>query len=96
MPALKYFRMPASGKTLKKRQQASNREAGIGDADGRMPSKVKAPEVNAVCTVCRASIRMTKTNTEAKTHFESKHPASSFATCFPGRFDPTCATAAGV
>ena len=32
---------------------------------------------------------MTKKNVEAKAHFESKHPTSTFATCFPGQIDPT-------
>lgn len=32
---------------------------------------------------------MTKKNVEAKSHFESKHPTSTFATCFPGQVDPT-------
>ena len=31
----------------------------------------------------------TKTNTEAKAHFESKHPTSTFTICFPtATFDP--------
>lgn len=37
---------------------------------------------------------MTKTNTEAKQHYESKHPTSTFAICFPGQFDPTIVVAA--
>jgi hypothetical protein len=32
---------------------------------------------------------MTKKNVEAKSHFESKHPTSTFAICFPGQVDPT-------
>jgi hypothetical protein len=55
--------MPASGKMLKKRLQKSNREQGIGDENGRLPSKVVAVATMAQCTVCMASIRSTKTNT---------------------------------
>ena len=32
---------------------------------------------------------MTKKNVEAKSHFESKHPTSTFAICFPNQVDPT-------
>lgn len=83
--------MPASGKMLKSRQQAANRAAGIGDEQGRLPSRVKAAAVMANCTQCMTEIKMTKTNTEAKTHWEARHPACTFATCFPGQFDPTVA-----
>lgn len=33
--------MPASKKGLKKQEQKKNREAGVGDAQGRLPSRVK-------------------------------------------------------
>jgi len=46
------------------------------------------------CTQCMLPIRMTKTNTEAKQHAESKHSTFPFATCFPGQFDPTVVVAA--
>ena len=36
---------------------------------------------------------MSKTNTDARLHVENKHPTTSFATCFPGQFDPTTAVA---
>lgn len=85
--------MPASSKMLKNKAQKANREAGIGDAQGRMPSRVKAPEVNAKCTKCFLEIRMSKTNTEAKAHVESKHAGIAFSECFPGQFDPTAAPA---
>lgn len=85
--------MPASSKMLKNKAQKANREAGIGDAQGRLPSRVKAPEVNASCTKCLLSIRMSKTNTEAKMHVEAKHAGLSFAECFPGQFDPTVSAA---
>jgi hypothetical protein len=52
--------MPASGKMLKKREHAANKLAGIGDADGRIPSRVKAPNVNISCSQCFTEIRMTK------------------------------------
>eukprot|EP01035_Chromulina_nebulosa_P033281 gene33281-44551_t len=81
--------MPASGKMLKSREQAANRAAGIGDENGRLPARVKAPEVLARCTICSHEIRMTKKNVEAKSHFESKHPTSTFAICFPNQIDPT-------
>lgn len=32
---------------------------------------------------------MTKKNIEARSHYESRHPASTYAECFPGQFDPT-------
>jgi hypothetical protein len=78
---------------LKSREQAANRAAGIGDEQGRMPSRVKATEVMARCTICSTELRMTKKNVEAKVHFEARHPTSTFATCFPGQFDPTVAVA---
>ena len=86
--------MPASHKMLKSRQQAANRAAGIGDEQGRLPSKVKTAEVMARCTICSQEIRMTKKNIEAVSHFSSRHPASTFAACFPGQFDPTAVAVA--
>ena len=65
-----------------------------GDAQGRLPGKVIVEAVVANCTICMQSCRMSKTNTDAKIHCESKHPASTFAICFPGQFDPTQAVAA--
>jgi hypothetical protein len=85
--------MPASGKMLKNKAQKANREAGVGDAQGRMPSRVKATEVMGRCTKCFTEIRMTKTNTEGKAHVEGKHAGMTFAECFPGQFDPTAAAA---
>lgn len=78
---------------LKSRQQAANRAAGIGDENGRLPSCIKKPEVMLKCTMCGQEIRATKTNTEAKAHWDSKHPTTTFAGCFPGAFDPTVAAA---
>ena len=59
----------------------------------RLPSRVKAEEKMAKCTVCGQEIRVTKTNTEHKTHFENRHPTGTFASCFPGIFDPTVVVA---
>lgn len=36
---------------------------------------------------------MSKSNTDARLHQESKHPTTTFAACFPGQFDPTVAVA---
>ena len=81
--------MPASSKMLKNKQQKANREAGIGDADGRIPSRVKAEEVNGICQKCFTAIRMTAKNVEALQHCNSKHAGNTFAECFPGANDPT-------
>ncbi len=87
----KYFQanMPASHKMLKNKQHAANRAAGIGDEQGRMAARVKPAEVLGRCTICSQEIRMTKKNIEAKAHFDSRHPTSTFAACFPGHSDPT-------
>jgi len=81
--------MPASGKMLKSREHAKNRALGIGDADGKLPARVKPANVMGKCTKCMSEIRMTSTNTEAKEHWSSRHPTCTFAECFPGQFDPT-------
>jgi len=86
--------MPASGKILANKAKKANIAAGIGDEQGRLPSRVKAPEVNFNCTQCQTSIRMTKKNIDAKVHYESKHPTTTFAVCFPGFFDPTVSVSA--
>lgn len=85
--------MPASGKMLRSRQQAENRANGIGDEQGRLPSRVKPAEVMIKCSVCGQEIRATKTNVEAKTHWDSRHPTTTFAACFVGAFDPTAVAA---
>ena len=59
-----------------------------------MPSRVKAEAEMGKCTICSTEIRLTKTNTEARTHADSRHPNSTFALCFPGAFDPTAVVAA--
>ena len=86
--------MPASHKMLKSREQAQNRANGIGDEQGRMPSRVKDPEVKARCTVCSLEIRVTKKNIEANAHWESRHPTITYAACWPGLFDPSAPAAA--
>ena len=50
--------------------------------------------VVANCSLCMQPCRMSKSNTDAKIHVESKHPAATFASCFPGQFDPTAAVVA--
>lgn len=45
----------------------------------------------ARCTFCSLEIRTTKKNIELRQHWESRHPTSTFALCFPDAFDPTVA-----
>jgi len=85
--------MPVSGKMLKAREQKANREAGIGDENGRKNHKEVREAVKINCTICMTAIIMSKSNTDAKVHCSSKHPTSTFAICFPGQFDPTVAVA---
>ncbi len=80
--------MPASNKMLKRREQAANVAAGIGDSQGRLSHKEVRVAVMAKCTQCGLEIRTTKTNTEIKAHASSKHPTSTFAICFPSIPDP--------
>ncbi len=77
--------MPASHKMLKRREQAENQAAGLGDKDGRMPSKAVKVIVMAKCTQCGLEVRTTTTNTELKSHATSKHPKATYAACFPGQ-----------
>lgn len=81
--------MPASHKMLKNKEQKANRALGVGDEQGRMPSRVKVAETMGRCSICSTEIRMTKKNIEARAHYDSRHPTSTFAICFPGHFDPT-------
>lgn len=83
--------MPASHKMLKNKEQKANRALGVGDEQGRMPSRVKVAETMGRCSICSSEIRMTKKNIEARAHYDSRHPTSTFAICFPGHFDPTIA-----
>lgn len=50
---------------------------------------MKAAEVMLKCTQCQTEIRATKKNIEAMTHFQSRHPTSTWSTCFPGTPDPS-------
>ena len=83
--------MPASHKMLKNKEQKANRALGVGDEQGRMTSRVKVAETMGRCSICSTEIRMTKKNIEARAHYDSRHPTSTFAICFPGHFDPTIA-----
>merc|ERR1711972_1160954 len=80
----KNYIMPASKKTLRNQQQKKNRQAGIGDAQGRIASSTKEANVMATCTVCRMQLRMIKNNKQAAVHVTSKHPGKAFGECFPG------------
>jgi len=75
--------MPASNKTLANQQKKKNKEAGIGDADGRLPSRVKKDEVMLKCTICSQEIRETAKNVEAQQHASAKHPKATYQECFP-------------
>ena len=74
--------MPESNKAAKKRVQKANRAAGIGDETGRIV-RVKDPPKLSQCTVCQHEMKITKTNTELKSHAEGKH-GKTLDECFPG------------
>mmetsp|Transcript_35179 Transcript_35179/g.74223 ORF Transcript_35179/g.74223 Transcript_35179/m.74223 type:complete len:136 (+) Transcript_35179:111-518(+) len=76
--------MPGSKKTERNRQLKSNRIAGIGDADGRIPVRVKDAGIMMVCIVCKSELKCTKTNTELKQHALGKHGQANYEECFPG------------
>ena len=63
--------MPASKKDLKKQEQKKNQAAGLGDAKGRLPSRVKEEKVMAACTICKQQIRMIKNNEQVTNSFIS-------------------------
>jgi hypothetical protein len=75
--------MPESHKAERRRAQKQNKLAGIGDADGRIPSRVKEPPKMIPCSVCQQEMKCTKTNTELKAHAEGKH-AKTIEVCIPG------------
>jgi hypothetical protein len=75
--------MPESNAAAKKRQFKQNRAAGIGDATGRLPPRVKEAPKLLVCTVCQSELKVTKTNTELTAHATSKH-GKTLEECFPG------------
>ena len=75
--------MPESNKGANARRLKANRAAGIGDEFGRLPARVKAEAIMLCCTICKAELKCTKTNTEMKLHAESKHGKTT-EECFPG------------
>ena len=77
--------MPESNKAAKRRIQKANRAAGIGDETGRIV-RVKDPPKMAQCTICQLEMKITKTNTELKSHSEGKH-GKTLDECFPGAAD---------
>ena len=65
-------------------QHKKNKEAGIGDDKGRLPSNVKAANVTGICTVCKLPLKMdNKKNLQARQHVEGKHAGKTFEDCFP-------------
>ena len=52
--------MPASKATLRNAQQKANREAGIGDASGRLPARVKDEKPKLSCEICKVLLECTK------------------------------------
>jgi hypothetical protein len=72
---------------MKNRQQAANRAAGIGDAEGRVVRE-KAANVMQPCALCQLPLRMTTRNVEAAQHVSSKHSSSTWEQCFPGHPNP--------
>ena len=76
--------MPASKATLRNAQQKANREAGIGDASGRLPARVKDEKPKLSCEICKVLLECTKSNTELKKHALNKHGKANYEECFPG------------
>jgi hypothetical protein len=79
--------MPASNKMLKRAEQKKNKDAGIGDKDGKMPAKDVRVATKAKCNICMTELIVTKTNAELKMHM-NKHAKSTFEICFPGQTNP--------
>ena len=52
--------MPGSNKTERNRQLKANRDAGLGDEMGRLPSRVKDAGAILTCEVCKAELKCTK------------------------------------
>ena len=75
--------MPGSNKTERNRVLKANRAAGIGDEMGRLPVRVKDPGTTIACTICKAELKCTKSNTEMKNHATSKHGVANYEECFP-------------
>jgi len=76
--------MPESHKAERRRVQKSNRAAGIGDEDGRIPVRVKDPGTLLKCLICLSEFKVTKTNTELKAHALGKHGKAAYEEVFPG------------
>ena len=74
--------MPASKKDLRNKKQRQNKEAGVGDKDGKLVSQ-KPAQVKAKCKICLQEIIMVKEYNQAKSHAETKHN-KPFSECFPG------------
>jgi hypothetical protein len=74
--------MPESHKAERRRTQKANRDAGVGDENGRMV-RVKDPPKMSSCTQCSCELRITKTNTELTAHSTGKH-GKTLEECFPG------------
>ena len=76
--------MPGSNKTERNRKLKANRDAGIGDENGRLPTRVKDAGIIMLCNVCKSELKCTKTNTELKRHALGKHGKADYEECFPG------------
>eukprot|EP00584_Thalassiosira_punctigera_P012209 CAMPEP_0172562906 /NCGR_PEP_ID=MMETSP1067-20121228/98908_1 /TAXON_ID=265564 ORGANISM="Thalassiosira punctigera, Strain Tpunct2005C2" /NCGR_SAMPLE_ID=MMETSP1067 /ASSEMBLY_ACC=CAM_ASM_000444 /LENGTH=135 /DNA_ID=CAMNT_0013353231 /DNA_START=66 /DNA_END=473 /DNA_ORIENTATION=- len=76
--------MPGSNKTERNRKLKANRDAGIGDENGRLPPRVKDAAIKMSCIICKSELTCTKTNTELKKHALGKHGKTDYEECFPG------------
>jgi hypothetical protein len=74
--------MPEGHKAERRRQQKQNIKAGIGDENGKIV-RVKPEAKMAVCVECKQELKITKSNTELKTHAANKH-GKTIEECFPG------------
>jgi hypothetical protein len=73
--------MPASKKMLNAARLKANREAGIGDENGRVV-RVKESAAPIKCVVCSIALKPTKTNSELKAHADKE--GKGVEECFPG------------
>jgi len=76
--------MAGSKQTERNRKLKQNRAAGIGDETGRIPVRVKDAGTVLTCTVCKAELKCTKSNTEMKNHALGKHGKANYEECFVG------------
>jgi hypothetical protein len=74
--------MPGSKKMERNAQQRANREAGIGDAQGRIVRE-KNQKMKLNCSICSLELVVTKTNTELIQHADAKH-SKTLEECFKG------------